>query len=453
MFSEALMHRMEALEAAKADLTTRIEMEKLEKPKISEKEMTFFLHRFRKLNPNIEAHRQTLIDTFVNAVYVYDDKLLLTFNFKDGTKTISFADVETATGESGSDMNCLGAPQKATPNRGGLLWCREGFPRLSRCSGTIRFLLTTLIVKNKKLTNQQMRDRFLLTLKYQQTGGAMPNIRIITDSSSDIAPGAISGVTVLPMTVRFGDREYRDGVDLSHREFYEKLIESDELPVTSLISPGDFENAFREAVRAGQQVIAITLSSKLSGTYQSAMLAAEEFPGKVFVVDSLTAAVGEQILVRYCAQMVSAGLPAEVIVEILETDKRRIHTMALLDTLEYLKKGGRISKSVAFVGGMLSIKPVAAIENGEVTMLGTARGSKNGNNYLIREIEKTNGVDFTKPVALGYTGLSDHLLQKYLQDSRSLWEGHEEAIRVSSIGGTIGTHVGPNAVAVSFFAL
>ncbi len=110
MFSEALIHRMEALEAAKEDLTIRIEMEKLEKPKITEKEMTFFLHRFRKLNPNIEAHRQILIDTFVNAIYVYDDKLLLTFNFQEGTRTISYNAAQAAAKEKCSDMNCSGAP-------------------------------------------------------------------------------------------------------------------------------------------------------------------------------------------------------------------------------------------------------------------------------------------------------------------------------------------------------
>ncbi len=281
----------------------------------------------------------------------------------------------------------------------------------------------------------------------------MEKIRIITDSASDLRPGTIPGVTVLPITVRFGDREYRDGVDITHREFYEKLIECDQLPVTSLISPGAFEEAFREAAQAGEQVIAITLGSRLSGTYQSAVLAAEEFPGQVFVVDSLTAAVGEQILVRYCARMADAGLPARVIVDMLEKDKHRIHTMALLDTLEYLKKGGRISKTAAVVGSMLSVKPVAAIEDGQVVLLGTARGSKNGSNYLIREIEKTEGVDFTKPVALGYTGLSDAMLQKYIRDSERLWQGHEEAIQITPVGATIGTHIGPNAVAVAFFSL
>ncbi len=280
----------------------------------------------------------------------------------------------------------------------------------------------------------------------------MPKIMIITDSASDMPLPLPAGVRVLPMAVRFGDREYRDGVNLSHREFYEKLIESDTLPVTSLIPPGDFEEAFARAVREGFQVVAVTVSAKLSGTYQSACLAAEEFPGQVFVVDSGTAAVGEQILVRRALELTELDFPARHIAAILEQEKGKIRTIALLDTLEYLKKGGRIAPTVAFVGGMLSIKPVAAIEDGAVTLLGTARGSKNGNNFLVKEIEKTGGVDFSRPLCLGYTGLNDTLLQKYISDSRQLWEGHGDCLNIVSMGGTIGTHVGPGTVAVGFFA-
>ncbi len=280
----------------------------------------------------------------------------------------------------------------------------------------------------------------------------MEKIRIITDSASDIVTPAPAGITVLPMSVRFGEAEYLDGVTITHREFYEKLVESEELPATSLISPGDFESAFEKAVFAGEKVIAITVSGKLSGTYQSAVLAAREFEGEVFVVDSASVALGEQILVKRARELVENGMDIREIVSLLEEEKQKVHILALMDTLEYLKKGGRISKNVAFVGGVLSIKPVATIRDGEVALLGTARGSKNGNNFLIKEIEKTAGVDFTKPVALGYTGLSDALLQKYIADSHALWEGHEDSLDICCVGATIGTHIGPNAVAVAFFS-
>ncbi len=280
----------------------------------------------------------------------------------------------------------------------------------------------------------------------------MEKIRIITDSASDIVNLEQNNLTVLPMTIRFNEIEYQDGVSISHHEFYEKLVESDELPVTSLISPAVFEDAYREAVYNSEKVIVITISSKLSGTYQSAVLASEEFEGDVFVVDSLNVAIGEQILVKYALELVEKGMAIEKIVETLNDVKAKIHTLALLDTLEYLKKGGRISSSVACIGGVLSIKPVVAVLDGEVAMLGTARGSKNGNNFLMKEIEKTEGIDFSRPLCLGYTGLSSDLLQKYIKDSEKLWEGHSECLNVCTIGATIGTHIGPNAIAVAFFS-
>ncbi len=279
----------------------------------------------------------------------------------------------------------------------------------------------------------------------------MNKIRIITDSASDFTTDIPENVTVLPISICFGEEEYWDGETINHREFYEKLIESDILPTTSLISPARFEEAFEQAVRAGETVIAIPVSSKLSGTYQSAVIAAQEFPEQVFVVDSMNAAVGEQILVRYAAQLAGIMDDPEQIVSILNDVKKKIHTMAVVDTLDYLKKGGRISSGVAFVGEMLSIKPVLAVQDGVVAILGKARGSKNGNNFLMKEIAKTRGIDFEKPLCLGYTGLSDAYLRKYIQDSQALYAGHEDSLRTCTVGATIGTHIGPGAVAVAFF--
>ena len=124
--------------------------------------------------------------------------------------------------------------------------------------------------------------------------------------------------------------------------------------------------------------------------------------------------------------------------------------MALLDTLEYLKRGGRISGTAAFAGTVLSIKPVVAIRDGEVAVIGKARGSRNGENLLSQTIEKF-GVDFEMPYLLGYTGISDALIQKYKADSARLWEGHAKDLPVSIVGSVIGTHAGPNAIAVAFF--
>ncbi len=279
----------------------------------------------------------------------------------------------------------------------------------------------------------------------------MEKIRIIVDSASDLPQNCNEHITVLPMTIRFGDKEYRDGVDISTTQFYEKLIESDELPATSLVSPAAFEKAYKAAIENGEKAVVITVSSKLSGTYQSATIAALEYPDDVFVVDSLNVACAEQILALRGVELLEQGLSAKEIARELESEREKIHILAILDTLEYLKKGGRISSTVAFVGGALNLKPVVAVKDGEVAMIGKARGSKNGNNHLIQEIGKTSGIDFSKPIRLGYTGLSDSMLQKYIEDSKELWEGHSDSIVVSHIGSTIGTHIGPGAIAVAFF--
>lgn len=278
------------------------------------------------------------------------------------------------------------------------------------------------------------------------------NIHIITDSASDITDQTREDMTVLPMTISFGSAQYQDGVNLTHQKFYEMLIESDELPTTSQITPYDFETAIKNVLSEETSVIIITMSSKLSGTYQSAYIAASEFDKNVYVVDSENVTVGERALIEYALRLKDQGMDAASIVEKLNTDKKNIHLVALLDTLEYLKKGGRVGKAAAFAGGILSIKPVIAIEDGEVTFLGKARGSKQGNNFLAQKIKEC-GIDSSKPYFLGYTGLNDTLLQKYIEDSKELWQDHAESLAISTVGGTIGTHVGPGAIAAAFFAI
>ena len=277
-------------------------------------------------------------------------------------------------------------------------------------------------------------------------------VKIVVDSTADMIPAVRSQVEVVPLTIRFGEEEYIDGITIDSRTFYEKLIESDVLPTTSQATPFVFEDAFRNAVADGSQVVCITCSSKLSGTYQSAVIAAEEFAGKVWVVDSHTIALGSAILTEYALQLVDKGMDAENIAWKLMQKRESIRLLAMLDTLEYLKKGGRISPAVALAGGLLNIKPVVCIENGEIRMLGKARGSRQANNLLVQEIAKAGGVDFRKPVLLGYTGLSDTLLKKYIQDSASLWEGQLDYLPCEIVGSVVGTHAGPGAVAVAFFA-
>ena len=274
--------------------------------------------------------------------------------------------------------------------------------------------------------------------------------RIITDSSADLMNKEKERVTFVPLTISFDGEEYKDGVTIDHKTFYKKLMESDVLPTTSQATPFNFAEKFKEVEEAGESAVVITISSKLSGTYQSAMIAAEDFEN-IYVVDGESAAVGGGILVEYALQLVDQGLEAREIAEKLEKVKEKVVVVALVDTLEYLKKGGRISSAVAFAGTVLNIKPVISLTNGTINILGKARGSKQGNNLLVQEIEKAGGADFTKPVLLGYTGISDALLLKYIEDSKAIWEGNMEEIRYTTIGSAIGTHIGPGAVAVAFF--
>lgn len=274
--------------------------------------------------------------------------------------------------------------------------------------------------------------------------------RIIVDSTADLMPEYKERVHTVPLTVTFGTEEYIDGVTIDHKTFYEKLIETDVLPTTSQATPDAFMKEFEKARKAGEAAVVITLASKFSGTYQSARIAAEDYEN-IYIVDSTSAAMGSGILVEMAFRLLDEGKSAAEISAVIEEEKKKIVVVALVDTLEYLKKGGRISKTVAFAGGVLNIKPVLSVIDGEISMLGKARGSKMGNNLLVQEIDKAGGIDFTKPVLLGYSGISNSLLLKYIEDSRHIWEGNLDEVRYTTVGSVIGTHAGPGAVVVAFF--
>lgn len=279
------------------------------------------------------------------------------------------------------------------------------------------------------------------------------SVRIICDSASDITQEQAKewGIDVLPLKILWDGEEYLDGVTMKPGKFFEKLIETDELPTTSQLSPYDFDKAFQKVVDAGDTAVCFTISSKLSGTYQSANIAKEEFGDSIVVVDTLNAAVGEQIIVKRAIEFRDSGKSAQEIADIINEEKKKVKVIALIDTLEYLKKGGRISATTAMAGAVLNIKPVVAIEDGEIGVLGKARGSKNGNNKLM-ELVQRDGIDFNRPFLLTYAGLNDDLLQKYIKDSSSLYEGKTKELGIVPLGSVIGTHVGPGAIGIAFFS-
>ncbi len=276
------------------------------------------------------------------------------------------------------------------------------------------------------------------------------SVRIIVDSTADLIPQLKERVGVVPLTVHFGEREYTDGVDITPEEFYKKLVASKDLPITSQATPYAFSEAFEEAVEAGDTVVAIIVSSGLSGTYQSAVIGASEFPGKVFVVDSRHIAISVGVLVAYAFQLLDAGMEAEQIAQELTAIRSKVRLMAVVDTLEYLQKGGRVSKAVAVAGGMLSIKPLIGMNaEGKIEMIGKARGNKQANALMNKKALELD-IDFSKPVMVGYTGTSDALLQKYLVESAEFFG--DNSYDSSIVSAVVGTHAGPNAVAIAFFS-
>ena len=243
-----------------------------------------------------------------------------------------------------------------------------------------------------------------------------------------------------------------DGVDLSHEAFFEKLTQSKTLPTTSQVPPYDYEKAYRQAQKAGREILVITLSSRLSGTYQSAVIAAQQTGADVTIVDSENVTAGERVLVDLAIRLRDEGLCAKDIARALEQAKSRLCILGRVDTLEYLYRGGRLSKTGALAGTLLGIRPVLTVQDGALCVLGKARGARQSNNFLNEAIAKRGGIDFTMPLMLGYSGSSDEALREYIAASREIWEGELDTLPVTSIGSTIGTHVGPGAIVVAFFA-
>ena len=277
-------------------------------------------------------------------------------------------------------------------------------------------------------------------------------VKFIIDSASDVPPGECKklGAVHVPLTVRFGDKEFADAVELNHKKFYKMLTSGkEEHPTTSQASPAVWAEAMEEATRDGDTAVVITISSKLSGTYQSACIAAGDFEGKVYVVDSMSATIGERLLLLYGLRLAADGLDAAAIAERLDAAKEHIRIYARVDTLEYLRKGGRVSAATAVVGTMLNIKPIISVQDGVVQNVGKARGAKMADKQVRDLVAKSGGIDFSKPMCAAYSGLEDDNLKAFLADSTDMLCGSE--IPVAVIGSVIGTHVGPGAVAIGYF--
>ena len=234
-------------------------------------------------------------------------------------------------------------------------------------------------------------------------------VQIIVDSTVDMPEHSRSACRVVPLTVHFGEESFIDGVTLNKQDFYRRLAEGGALPTTSQATPAAFQSVFDEVTRAGDSAVVITLASQFSGTYQSACIAAEDYEN-IYVVDSRTAAIGSGILAEYALRCAEQGMEAGALAALLEKKREDVRLFALLDTLEYLKRGGRISKTVAFAGGLLNIKPLITVEDGEVLVVGKARGAKQG--MALPVLWNTGGYETVEAVR-GNVGFVDAYLTDF----------------------------------------
>lgn len=281
-------------------------------------------------------------------------------------------------------------------------------------------------------------------------------IQIITDSASDISQARAKemGVTVLPLTVRFDEEEFIDGVTLSPEDLYYRLENSKGLPRTAQVTPLAFGEAFKKAREAGDEVICINISLKLSGCYQSACIAREEFPEEdqahIRIIDSYQACTSQYILVEYAVRLRDEGHSLDEIAAEIEYWRNHVYMIGMVDTLEFLKRGGRVSAAAATFGSLLSIKPFITFENGVIEVIGKARGTKAAAKMQADIVDKYGGIDFSRPFCLGYSGSKDDRLRAYIDYSRSRFD-YPDPIETTRLGATIGIHGGPGAVAVGFF--
>ncbi|MDF2485395.1 MAG: DegV family protein [Herbinix sp.] len=275
-------------------------------------------------------------------------------------------------------------------------------------------------------------------------------IRIITDSTSDISAAQAKelGVTIIPLKVIFGDKEFKEGIDITMEGFYDKLVHAEKLPTTSQPSPDDFLTSFLEAKEAKDSVLVILISGKLSGTLQSATIAKElaEYDD-IHIVDSLITITGLRFLVEHAVKLNREGKSVLEIVPVLEELKNRIVLLAMVDTLEYLYKGGRLSKSSAILGSLLKFKPIITVKDGVIGVLGKERGSNKGIAKMLEIMGEQGQLDDNYPVYYGYTAedsktkqLMDIVNQKYKIKHSS----------IHPVGCVVGTHAGPGACVITY---
>lgn len=272
---------------------------------------------------------------------------------------------------------------------------------------------------------------------------------IITDSASDITKQEAQemNIQIVPLKIQFSDGTFPMETEEDFSKFFEKLAEEKDLPVTSQPSPEDFLNHYEKAKQDNEEVLVITLSSGVSGTFNSANLAKQisEYE-KIWIIDSEQAILTQRMLVEKAVSMRSEGKDIEEIVSVLEELKGRLTVCGMLDTLTYLKKGGRIPAGLALIGNALHMKPLIELKDKTLVPLGKARGRNGGMKQLWKEFESYD-IDWNEPIYFGYTFDKEFGMQFVEQ---TVEKYGIKNYRLFPVGGVIGTHVGPSCIAISF---
>ncbi|MEG1878240.1 MAG: DegV family protein [Pseudoflavonifractor sp.] len=276
-------------------------------------------------------------------------------------------------------------------------------------------------------------------------------VRIITDSTSDLSAAYAEehNLKLVPLSVHFGAESFRDGLDLTNREFYAKLSQAETLPTTAQVNPEEFQSLFQAAIDAGDQVLGIFLSSDLSGTYQSACIARDMVEGgEIHLIDSRSVTFGLGLLVDRALTLRQEGATGGEIAAAIRDLVGRLRLYAVVDTLKYLKMGGRISPATAMVGGLLGITPIVSVQNGLVEAVGKARGRKAAFRWMEERLQEEQP-DLSLPVAFGHTDAPDAM-----EECRSFFAPALAGAKTltGEIGSVVGTHAGPGATGFAYFS-
>lgn len=277
-------------------------------------------------------------------------------------------------------------------------------------------------------------------------------IQIVTDSTCDLGErrGEELGVRILPLTVRFGEESFLDGVDLTAEEFYARLERSDTLPRTSQLNPELLQEVFQELVERGDEVVGIFISSELSGTFQSARIAREmaDRPERIHLVDSRSVTIPMRLLVEEAVKLRDRGASSAGIAEEVRGLTGRVRMLAALDTLRYLKLGGRISGAAAVAGELLGITPLVGVLDGKVVSIGKCRGRKAALKWMEEHL-KEEPIDFSRCIGFGHSACPEAMEQVMEHFSAEIAQASQ--VITGSLGATVGTYAGPGATGIVYF--